>query len=124
MSIQKYLTIIESADIAAQFDLFNLICYTFNTKNRGFRYCEFPENLKLFIDNDILYQTEATELSSFRKMDKGRKSKYFLKFAKDIEPFLRKLHDSLQHKFPKVKEYLDTEHELYVEKRIIDPKYL
>lgn len=122
--LDKYIKEIENTDIYSQFELFKLICLTYNPKNKGFRYCEFPHLLKEYIDQDILYSAECTQLNDFRKMDKGRKSLYFLKFSDDIKPILRKIHDYLMPKFPIVKKYLDNEQTYYIEERIIDPKYL
>lgn len=122
--LEKYIAEIEKTDIHSQFELFNLICLSYNKKDIGFRYCEFPSIIRPYIDQDILYSPECKCIHDFRKMDKGRKSVYFYKFADNVKPYLRKLHDYLEPKFPKVQEFLDEEETIFIEKRIIDSKYL
>ena len=122
--LEKYITEIEKTDIYSQFELFNLICLTYNKKDIGFRYCEFPSLIRPYIDQDILYSPECKSIHDFRKMDKGRKSIYFYKFSDDVKPYLRKIHDCLVPKFPMIKEFLDDDETLFIEKRIIDPKYI
>ena len=122
--LEKYIAEIEKTDIYSQFELFNLICFIYNKKDIGFRYCEFPSLIRPYIDQDILYSPERKSIHDFRKMDKGRKSVYFYKFSDAVKPYLRNIHAYLSPKFPKVKEFLDDEKLLFIEKRIIDPKYL
>ena len=122
--MQKYLGEIEKTDIYSQFELFKLICLTYNKSDIGFRYCEFPSLIKPYIEQDILYSPGYKSIHDFRKMDKGKKSVYFYKFADAVKPLLRQLHDAMAYKFPKIKEFLDDEETIYIEKRIIDPKYL
>lgn len=122
--LQKYINGIETTDINSQFELFNLICLTYNKSDVGFRYCDFPSLIRPYIDQDIFYSPEGSNLKDFRKMDKGRKSRYFYKFSNDVKPYLRKIHDYLLPKFPKILEPIDEDECCFIEKRIIDPKYL
>lgn len=121
---QRNIKNIDSTSIYAQFELFKLICLTYNKKDIGFRYTELPDSLKPYINSGILVNSECSDLKNFHKMDKGRKSIYFFKFSHDVQPFLKKIHDYLSPKFPKVKKFLDDEKLLFVEERIIDPVYL
>lgn len=121
--LEKYIEGIEQTDIHSQFELFKLICLTYNKKNIGFRYCEFPSLLRPYLDQNILYSPECTQLSDFRKMDKGRKSLYFYRFSDAVKPLLRNIHDYLSPKFPIERVFLEDEC-CYIEQRIIDPKYL
>lgn len=121
--LEKYINEIEKTDIYSQFELFKLICFTYNKSNMGFRYCEFPSLLRPYIDQDILYSPECKSIHDFRKMDKGRKSIYFYKFSDAVKPLIRNIHKHLLPKFPMERIFLEDEC-CYIEKRTIDPKYL
>ncbi len=115
---------IDNIDIHKQFEFFELLCHAYNSKDIGFRYCEEPKFLNEFVEKGYLVPTEISkDLKSFKKMDKGRKSNYFYKFSPDLTPIIRQLHKNLSIKFPKIKEF-DEDGVFFVEKRVIDPKYL
>lgn len=114
---------IETINIHHQFEFFNLICHAYNKSDLGFRYSEYPQNLDEFIKRNYLHQVENTGLNDFMKMDTGRKSLYFFKFSPEIASTIRQLHKKLSFKFPKIQEF-DEDGIFFIEKRIIDPKYL
>ena len=115
---------IEDINIHHQFEFFNLLCHTYNKPNLGFRFCEYPQNLDEFIKRNYLNAVESADIKDFMKMDKGRKSNYFYKLSPEITSIIRQLHKKLSVKFPKVKEFIDEDGIFFIEKRIIDPKYL
>ena len=115
---------IGNINIHHQFEFFNLLCHTYNKPNLGFRYCDYPQYLDEFIKKNYLNAVENADIKDFMKMDKGRKSIYFYKFSPEITSIIRQLHKKLSVKFPKVKEFVDEDGIFFIEKRIIDPKYL
>ena len=115
---------IDNIDIHNQFEFFELLCKAYNKKDVGFRYCEYPEYLDEFIKRGYIIEAEKPEkLTDFIKIDLGKKSIYFYKLSSDVKSVVRKLHEILSVKFPKIQVF-DDDGIFFTEKRIIDPKYL
>lgn len=115
---------IEKTDIYSQFEFFDLLARIYSDSNLGFRYVVEPEKLKPFIKLGYLIQVEQGDNKDFYRMCRGReKCKYYYRFSEQIQDLRRLLHKHFSAKFPK-KEYFDEENMIWVEERMIDPKYL
>jgi len=119
--INKIIENINKIDIHYQFDFFQLLCFGYNKKNIGFRYTELPKSLLPFIDLKYLVLCDSPN-TMFRKMDKGRKSIYFLVFSNFIQENLKSLHKKLLVRFPKIG--IVDKDGMYCEQRVISPEYL